>query len=261
MSVEIRELDDLTDLNALAELFAVVWGRPAEPPINSDILKALAVSGNYLSGAFEDGRLIGGLVGWLGGTPPGHLHVHSHILGVLPGSQRHGLGFDLKQHQRRWCLERGITVAQWTFDPLVRRNAYFNLTKLGASASEYLVNFYGPMADGINAGQESDRLLITWRLDSKRAESAAAGRPAVVDITGAEPILHERSDGQPSASRSSAAKQLVQVPDDIVALRREDPARARAWRVAVRDALGESLRAGHAVTGVTRDGWYVLERR
>ena len=59
MSVEIRELDDLTDLDALAELFAGVWGRSGAPPISSDILRALAVSGNYLSGAFEDGRLIG----------------------------------------------------------------------------------------------------------------------------------------------------------------------------------------------------------
>ena len=56
------------------------------------------------------GRLVGGLVGWLGGHPPRELHLHSHILGVLPDSEARGLGFELKQHQRRWCLERGVSV-------------------------------------------------------------------------------------------------------------------------------------------------------
>ena len=175
MSMEIRELHDIEDLEVLAQLFASIWGRTGEPPINSDILKALALSGNYLSGAYADGRLIGGLVGWLGGAPPHDLHMHSHILGVLPGRERHGLGFELKQHQRSWCLARGVKVMEWTTDPLVRRNAYFNLTKLGAEAPEYLVNVYGQMRDGINAGEESDRLLIRWHLDSERAE-AAQGR-------------------------------------------------------------------------------------
>ena len=110
----IMELSALEDLRELAELFAVVWGRPGEPPISSDILKALAQSGNYVAGAHAGQRLVGGLVGWLGGVPPRELHMHSHILGVLSGSAAHGLGFELKQHQRRWCLERGVKVIEWT---------------------------------------------------------------------------------------------------------------------------------------------------
>src|SRR6266571_4382013 len=132
MSPEIRELAELADLRQLADLFAVVWGRSGEPPISSDILKALARSGNYISGAYSEGRLIGGLVGWLGGAPPAELHLHSHILGVLLDREARGLGFELKQHQRRWCLARDMKVMEWTTDPLVRRNAYFNLSKLGA---------------------------------------------------------------------------------------------------------------------------------
>ena len=152
MEFPIEELSELDDLRELAELFAVVWGRPGEPPINSDILRALAHSGNYLAGTRLDGRLVGGIVGWLGGHPPHELHMHSHILGVVPGIEARGLGFALKQHQRRWCLERSVGAVEWTFDPLVRRNAYFNLTKLGAEATRYLVDFYGTMNDGINAG-------------------------------------------------------------------------------------------------------------
>jgi predicted GNAT superfamily acetyltransferase len=264
MTAEIRELSQLEDLRRLADLFAVVWGRPGEPPISSDILKALAHSGNYISGAFTDGRLIGGLVGWLGGSPRTELHMHSHILGVLPDREARGLGFDLKQHQRRWCLARGVALMEWTTDPLIRRNLYFNLGKLGATAPKYLVDFYGEMRDGINAGDESDRLLIVWRLDSPAAEAAAEGRLTEIDVEklrswGSDAILSVGPAGEPVARESSARVLICQVPDDVVALRRSDPALAREWRIALRAAVGGSLERGYQITGATRSGWYVLE--
>ncbi|HXI96496.1 MAG TPA: GNAT family N-acetyltransferase [Candidatus Acidoferrum sp.] len=264
MAVSIRELTGIEELRELAELFAVVWGRPGEPPISSDILKALAHSGNYVSGAYLDQKLVGGLVGWFGGSPPQELHLHSHILGVLSGSDAHGLGSELKQHQRRWCLARNVKVMEWTTDPLVRRNAYFNLTKLGAQAREYLVNVYGEMRDDINAGEESDRLLISWRLDSDSAVAAAAGRvlePSIEDLRegGAVVALLVGEAGEPVTGSSSARVLLCQVPDDIVALRRSDPKLARSWRMAQRKTFTAAIAAGYEVSGATRSGWYVLE--
>ena len=263
MKYEIKELTDLEDLRRLAELFAVVWGRPGEPPMSSDILRALGHSGNYISGAFADGRLIGGLVGWLGGDPRHELHMHSHILGVLPDNEARGLGFGLKQHQRTWCLERGVMVMEWTTDPLVRRNAYFNLTKLGAEAPRYLVDFYGQMRDGINAGDESDRLLIRWRLDSRKAEAAASGDTLEPDVgtSRGQPILSVGQDDAPVYTASSSRVLLCETPTDIVALRRAHPALARAWRMAMREALGGALDDGYVITGATRAGWYVLEKQ
>jgi predicted GNAT superfamily acetyltransferase len=260
----IAELDALDDLRELERLFTLVWGRDGNPPINSDILTALAHSRNYLAGARDGSRLVGGLVGWLGGRPPNELLLHSHILGVLPDHQASGLGFDLKQHQRQWCLARGVNVVEWTTDPLVRRNAYFNLTKLGAAAPEYLVNVYGEMTDGINVGEESDRLLIRWQLGSAAAVSAAAGKAQELDVAdmirdGKSVVLSVGTGGEPVARPSSNAVILCQVPDDIVALRRTDPALARAWRLAVRAALGDALAAGYRVSGATKSGWYVLE--
>jgi predicted GNAT superfamily acetyltransferase len=248
----------------MAELFAVVWGRPGDPPINSDILKALAHSGNYVSGAYVGERLAGGLVGWFGGVPPHELHMHSHILGVLPGSDAHGAGFELKQHQRRWCLARDVKVMEWTTDPLVRRNAYFNLTKLGAHAPEYLVNVYGEMSDEINASAESDRLLITWRLDSESVEAAARGKVTEPNVEkllggGAAVVLAAGGSGEPEVTAASARVLLCQVPDDIVALRQSDPSLARAWRMALRKTFTDALSAGYEVSGATRSGWYVLE--
>src|ERR1700681_4051668 len=205
-------------MRELERLFAAVWERPDEPPIGSDVMRALAHSGNYIAGAREGSRLVGGLVGWLGGSPPDDLHMHSHILGVVADGQVRGLGFQLKQHQRRWCLERGVKVVAWTTDPLVRRNAYFNLHKLGAQAREYLVDFYGVMADGINAGEESDRLLISWQLDSAQAESAAAGRAIEPDVDGlirdgAAVVLSVGPAGEPLAGSSIARRPVVLVAE------------------------------------------------
>jgi predicted GNAT superfamily acetyltransferase len=264
VAYSIVELTAIEDLRKLEELFAEVWGRPGVPAINSDVLKALSHSGNYVCGAFDGHRLIGGLVGWFGGVPPHELHLHSHILGVVAGSEAHGLGFEMKQHQRRWCLERGVKSIEWTTDPLVRRNAYFNLTKLGADAHKYLVNIYGEMTDGINAGEESDRLLISWRLDTEFAKTAAAGRGVEPDLDqlrrdGAADVLAVGRSGEPVVARSSSRVLLCQVPDDIVALRRSDPSLARAWRLALRKAFTEAMAAGYEVSGATRSGWYVLE--
>jgi predicted GNAT superfamily acetyltransferase len=273
MKTEIRELGDFDDISDLADLFAEVWGRQGAP-ISPDVLKALAHSGNYVVGAYQDRRLIGGLVGWLGGDPRHELHLHSHILGVLRGSESHGLGFELKQHQRAWCLARGVKVMEWTTDPLVRRNGYFNLTKLGARAPEYLINVYGEMRDEINAGEQSDRLLIRWRLDSSEAEAAAAGakEPDVDALKrgGAKAVLSVGDSGLPAPSAGFAGTSpasgevtnpplLIQVPSDIVALRRENPTVARAWRIALREALTSLLSTGFEITGASRDGWYVLE--
>jgi predicted GNAT superfamily acetyltransferase len=259
MNLPIEELTELGDLREVAELFADVWGRSGEPPISSDILRALAHSGNYIAGARSEGRLIGAIVGWLGGHPPHDLHLHSHILGVLPGTEARGLGFALKQHQRMWCLERGVGAMEWTFDPLVRRNAYFNLTKLGAEAARYLVDFYGRMDDGINAGDESDRILIRWDLTSERAKAAAGGEPIEPSIEANAAQLLVVADGEePRAHRATGPVALVQVPDDIVAIRRRQPDLARRWRHAVRSALGDAMSSGYRITGATRDGWYVL---
>lgn len=258
MTADIRELSEIEDLESLSRLFAAVWGSAGQPPMGANTLKALVSSGNYAAGAYVDGGLIGGLVGWLGGPPADHLHLHSHILGVLPDRQVHGIGFELKQHQRGWCLERGISIIEWTTDPLVRRNVYFNLAKLGARAPEYLVNVYGVMRDGINAGEESDRLLIRWHLDSEEARAAAAGRPHELEPKG-DTVLRVGPAGEPVVEPSDARVLVCEIPEDIVALRREHPATAREWRKALRSVLREAIAARYVISGATRTGRYVLE--
>src|SRR5581483_10885895 len=106
------------------------------------------------------------------------------ITGVVGAHQGAHLGYELKQHQRTWALDRGLTAIEWTFDPLVRRNAYFNLVKLGAEIIRYEPDFYGPMRDATNAGDESDRVVTRWKLiDDRRAWPVADEAHAVAILS------------------------------------------------------------------------------
>lgn len=275
--IEIRMLEALPELEAVYALFDRIW-QPAKTnvPVTVEQLRAMTHAGNYLAGAYDDRRLVGACLGFFA-APPGSV-LHSHVAGVDPAVQSRGVGFALKVHQRAWALDHGLSTVTWTFDPLVRRNAYFNLAKLGAMARTYLVDFYGDMADAINAGQGSDRLLIEWDLASPAVARACRGeaigpdphriekaRLVVAESEAGEPILEEPILeepilDEPSVERSGADRVvLIQAPSDIEALRQRDPEAGRRWRGAVRDALGGRLDAGGIATGLTTSGAYVVE--
>ena len=248
--VVIHELRSPRELAAAQRLFEEIW-RPAEgnpPPMTAELLRALAHAGNYVVGAFSGTRLVGASAGFF--TAPPDPELHSHITGVAPGGQHHGIGFALKAHQRAWALARGIRVVAWTFDPLVARNAWFNLAKLGARATAYLEDFYGPMTDAINAGMASDRLLLAWALADPAVADACAGRPRPPPPVPAEAALAVGPDLEPVAGRPGTPAVTVAVPPRLEAL---DPGQRPAWRQAVREALGRRLADGAAVTGFLRD--------
>lgn len=256
--LRIVELVDTAAHHAAAALLAGIWRvGSADQVVNSDLLRAFAHSGNYVAGAYLGGRLVGVAVAFLGTD-----HLHSHVAGVDPGYQRGGVGYALKQHQRAWALARGIAEVRWTFDPLVRRNAYFNLHKLGALPTAYLPEFYGPMSDGINAGDASDRLYLSWRLASPRAVAAAHGEPADIDAAALRAagaaVLLDRVGEAPAAGEAPDGRRpvLVAVPHDVETLRPTDPGVARCWRMAVREALTAVLDRGYRITGISRDGFY-----
>lgn len=266
VEVEVDELVTPKDMRAAAELFANVWGTGADAaPISPDLLRAFAHTGNYVAGVRAGSRLVGASVGFLangGGRP----QLHSHITALAPSEQRKGFGYLLKLHQRDWALHHGLTEITWTFDPLLRRNAYFNLSKLGAEATGFHENFYGEMTDRVNRGDESDRCEVTWDLTSDRALAAAAGTRHDPDLsslldTGAVPVLEDSGDGQPRTRPLQGAVRLCWIPEDVIVLRSSSPAVARSWRLALRDTLGASIADGFVASAMTRSGWYMLEQR
>lgn len=257
--VAVRELTAIDELTAVCRLFQDIWRPPPGSPLATpELLRALTKAGNYLAGAFDGERLVGACVGFFGAPADGTMH--SHIAGVDAAMAGRSVGFALKLHQRAWALRRGVGTIAWTFDPLVARNAYFNLAKLGATASEYLPDFYGGMADAVNGGDETDRLLVHWDLGAPEVVAACAGRPLAVAHPEAVVALGRAEGGGPRAGVLDAPTLLVGVPADVTALRVADPALAKAWRVAVREVLGGALAGGGRVAGFDRAGWYVVTR-
>ncbi|GAA0989700.1 hypothetical protein GCM10009555_074110 [Acrocarpospora macrocephala] len=252
--VELRELQEISDFERVFRLYDDIWHPdPLNAPVSVEMMRALSHAGNYVAGAFDGDDLVGASVAFLS-APIGE-SLHSHVTGAV----KKGAGHALKLHQRAWALARGLTTVTWTFDPLVRRNAYFNLAKLGARPEEYLREFYGQMADEVNAGDESDRVLAVWRLTSPQALTAASGRPYQPEVPESACRGLIAVEGRPVARVAAERVVLVELPEDIEAIRRADPGAAKAWRLAVRDVLGGMMDEGATVTGFARGG-YVVER-
>jgi predicted GNAT superfamily acetyltransferase len=174
------------------------------------------------------------------------------------------VGFALKLHQRAWAMDRGVDRIAWTYDPLIARNAYFNVVKLAARPVEYMPNFYGLMLDPVNGDGDSDRLLVRWSLRDP-AVARACGRPEEVRAdpaltAGAVVALGVAADGSPEPGRLGGTTSLVAVPRDITGLRAAAPALAAAWRRAVRDTMTDLMARGATVVGFDRIRGYVLRR-
>ena len=262
--VTVRTLTELADLHAVQRLFDDIWHPdPTNPPVTAEILRALTKAGNYVSGAYDETGLVGACAGFF--APPARRELHSHIAGVAGRVMGRSVGLALKLHQRAWCLRHGVDVITWTFDPLVSRNAYFNLIKLGGLPVQYLPNFYGSMRDGINGDDETDRLLLRWELTAPRVDRAVAAEGPRWDVAslraaGAVVGLGRSASGEPLPGRVDGDTVLVAAPPDIEGLRKTDPRCAKLWRTAVRDVLVPLFAEGAAVPGFDRSGWYVVRR-
>jgi predicted GNAT superfamily acetyltransferase len=235
--VTLAPLTTVPDAARINEVIEATWG---DQHLDHEVIRALAVSGNVSWGAFDDDRLIGFVLGWAGVDEDG-LHVHSHMLAAIPDHRHRGVGEALKLAQRAQALDQGIDVVRWTFDPLVARNAWLNLGKLGAIVDRFARNFYGVMTDSINVGERSDRFTVAWRL---RREPGPRSLPATPPVD----LLVRSSEGtapMPADGRTpDGAVAAIEVPADYHALRAEDPAAAAAWRDAIAEAAEVCMAAG-----------------
>lgn len=211
-SLRISRVTSLEEMEAVSAFLCRVWpGGPEVVPFDLGI--AVLHVGAYCSAAYDGDAMVAASFGFRG-VFNGNEVLHSHVT----GSFQPGAGFELKKHQFNWAKTNGFSGITWSFDPLVRRNCVFNFNKLGATAVEYLPNFYGTMTDEINAGDDSDRLFVYWDLTAKQIDSAISSKAISVEI-----------------------------PADIETLRRSDINAAKLWRTQTREIL-EPLMA---------DGWVI----
>jgi predicted GNAT superfamily acetyltransferase len=211
-ALRISQVSSIEEMEAVSAFLCKVWaGGPEVVPFDLGI--AVLHVGAYCSAAYDGNEMVAASFGFRG-VFDGNEILHSHVT----GSFQPGAGYELKQHQFKWAKQQGLAGITWSFDPLVRRNCVFNFDKLGATAVEYLPNFYGTMTDEINAGDDSDRLFVYWDLAQGRA------------------------DGNVSPDAIS-----VEIPEDVEALRRTDLAAAKAWRVKTRETLEPLMAKGWTI--------------
>ncbi len=248
--VTVRTLRDLQELDDAREIFDATWPMAhGGSNLPSNLFRALVHAGAYACAAYADGREVGATVAFIGREPDtdGRLVtlLHSHMAAVHPDYRNRSVGTAMKSHQRLWALEHDIPVISWTFDPLVRRNLRLNMLKLGAQVRGYERNFYGRMDDDYDFVDESDRVFAWWVVDSQRADEAALGRLRA--------MTPEELAERPHA-------RVIEIPDDIVALREADVEAGQQWRVRVREQMESALADGYRVTNLTQEGFYVMER-
>ena len=250
--VELRPLTSIEDADRIVRVMIATWGEHQLLP--REMIRALGDSGNTPWGAFDGEELVGYVLGWSGVDRDEGLHAHSHMLATIPDRRHRGVGFALKLAQRAQCLDQGISRVRWTFDPLLSRNAHFNLTKLGATADRFLPNFYGEMTDALNRGEQSDRLMVRWELEREPAGMSSDSGFEVLGRAGEDPSMPS-----PSQVRSPAgAPALIRIPREYHDLRRRDRALADAWRAAAGAAFAACFGEGLVATGFTDDSTYVL---
>ena len=266
----IRDIDSIAEVHAVEELQKDIWGVPDIEVVPLSQLVAAKTSGGVLVGAFDREDLVGFAYGFVGLERGATVH-HSHMLAVRTEYRSHDLGLRLKAAQRERVLAQGISVMTWTFDPLQSLNAYFNINKLGVVADQYYVNFYGEDAASFLHRNGTDRLWVSWLLDSGRVIERL-GRSVPVDEPLNLPKLVEVGiddrpickDLEQGLSDEAAA---IEIPADINVLERRDGGLAFEWRVATRRAFTTALAAGFIAEdfyrGVRSDrplGVYVLKK-
>ncbi|MCK6578009.1 MAG: GNAT family N-acetyltransferase [Anaerolineae bacterium] len=261
MSARIRyaELNTTEEFELATDVEIGVWGLSPRDAVPPNLFRAATHNGGVLIGAYLDEVLVG-IAFALAAHRDEHPILWSHMAGVLPQYQGQGIGEGLKYAQRSWAISRGIHEIRWTFDPLQRGNANFNLARLGAIADTYFINHYGTMTDSINAGMPSDRIEACWRLlesPFSASEGFIASLPyALTHDDESRPVI--RSIGEQEFT-------LAEIPADLRTLRIENPTLLLEWRMALRQVLSEAFALGYiAATFVrisqTRCEAYLLKR-
>ncbi|MBI5840575.1 MAG: GNAT family N-acetyltransferase [Chloroflexi bacterium] len=255
-------------MSLVEDLQRAVWPGSETDVVPAHMLITAVHNGGLVLGAFSEEKIIGFVFGFPGleSTPDGPRAKHcSHMMGIHPSHRDSGVGFALKRAQWQMVRHQGLDHVTWTYDPLLSRNAYLNIAKLGAVCTTYRRAEYGEMRDGLNAGLPSDRFQVDWWINTRRVERRLGkrSRPTLklthIARSGLHPLysLQYRTDDLPRPPEHLPPLEdrllVVEIPDDFLALKSIDFALARDWRFFTRELFEAAFAASYIVTDFVFD--------
>ncbi len=262
----IKIIENMPEMHQAVEIQRQVWQESETDIIPAHLMNSAVHSGGLVIGAYADQALVGFVFGFPGfySTPDGpRLKHYSSILGVRPEWQGQGIGFALKRAQWQMVRHQGIDRITWTYDPLLSRNAWLNITRLGAVCNTYLRDFYGKMEDALNRGLPSDRFDVDWWVNSQRVNrrlsrrrrnalgvnhflAGGAGLINPIEVDAQDPP----DKGQLAGIKLGADQifLLVEIPTDFQSLKQADFQQAAHWRAQTRLVFEWLFKAGYIVT-------------
>lgn len=264
----IHVLEKPEEMAAVEQLQREVWPGSETDVVPAHLLITAVHNGGIVLGAFDEEKLVGFVFGFPGleftadGPRPKHC---SHMAGVLPSYRNSGIGFALKRAQWQMVRHQDLDHITWTYDPLMSRNAYLNIARLGAVCSTYRRAEYGDMRDGLNAGLPSDRFQVDWWLNTHRVNHRLGKRPrptlklSHLTRVGVHPLYSlQKDDGRfarPPEHVPGLDAQLLaaDIPPDFLALKGADFALARDWRFFTRELFETAFAKGYIVTDFVYD--------
>lgn len=255
MAIHLELLQSVEQMQQISHLERRVWGM--EPmPLHHTI--TAVNNGGIAIGAYEGSKMVG-FVYSFAGFSGGRAYLCSHMMGIDPDYRDQGIGYQLKMKQAEEARKIGYDLIRWTYDPLESRNAYLNITKLGAICSDYLENFYGEMTDQINQGLPSDRLHVEWWINRPYLAQRETWFPGLQVQKENLLLGWERGrKGEPHPvpltpkEGSESAVFFLPIPVNYHPLKRQDLSLVREWRLQTREALQKAFARGLTLVHVLR---------
>lgn len=272
----VRDLTKYQEFLQVREVQQQIWGFTQGEGLYPPMLKTASENGGIIIGAFDGGKLIGFLFGFLGLHTDRHLKLCSQTMGILPEYRNKGVAATLKWAQRERVQANEIDLITWTYDPLEAPNARLNLRTLGGVAHVYKQNIYGENFGALGQGLPTDRFLVEWWISTERVQQRHDRMP-LEPIGVDSPIVNACSGG--TGDRRITALDLhlaepivrVEIPNDLQAIKQSNMALAQDWRQQTRALFEAYFARGYEVIDFVRAGeiwgparaarnWYVLQR-
>jgi predicted GNAT superfamily acetyltransferase len=276
----IRMLETPQEMEQAEQLQALVWPGSDLDVVPGHLMLTAAHNGGLVLGAFEGEKMVGMLFGFVGlynsseGQRPKHC---SHLMGVHPDANNAGIGFALKRAQWQFVCQQGLDCVTWTYDPLLSRNGYLNIARIGSVCNTYLRDLYGEMRDGMNVGLSSDRFQVDLWVNTARVAYRLGEQVRPQETLPATSLLYHvernadtdliRPPESFGALEAQPSALLAEIPADFLKLKAADFGLARAWRLFSRKVFETCFAAGYLVTDFIFDtsndhprSFYVLTR-